>query len=108
MTTDLYEIRVRGKLSASLQSAFHGMTGRVEPIETILSGTLDDQSALFGLLLQVQALGLELIEVQARRRPSRRRPAPAPTRETSLRARLTRSVRATPAPGPPRRPRAGD
>lgn len=59
-----YEIRVKGKLSASLQSSFEGMNAYVEPVETILSGRIEDQAELYGLLQQVQALGLELIEVR--------------------------------------------
>jgi hypothetical protein len=60
----LYEIRVKGRLSASVQSAFHGMTACVEPVETVLSGKLEDQAALYGVLQHVQALGLELVEVR--------------------------------------------
>jgi hypothetical protein len=60
----IYEIRVRGRLSASVQSAFHGMRADVEPVETVLSGVLEDQAALYGVLQHVQALGLELVEVR--------------------------------------------
>ena len=63
-SSDCYEIRVKGRLSAALQAAFPDMTTQVEPIETVLSGPLEDQAALFGVLSQVQALGLELIEVR--------------------------------------------
>jgi hypothetical protein len=59
-----YEIRVKGKLSSSLQTAFEGMTARIEPVETVLSGTLEDQAALYGVLEHVHALGLELVEVR--------------------------------------------
>ncbi len=64
MTPARYEIRVKGKLSASLQSSFEGMSAYVEPVETILAGRIEDQAELYGLLQQVQALGLELIEVR--------------------------------------------
>jgi hypothetical protein len=40
------------------------MTAYVEPVETILSGRIEDQAELYGILQQVQALGLELIEVR--------------------------------------------
>ena len=59
-----YEIRVRGRLSASVRSAFHGMDAHVEPVQTVLSGVIEDQAALFGVLQHVQALGLELVEVR--------------------------------------------
>ena len=63
MTPGRYEIRIKGKLSASLQLAFDGMTAQIEPAETVLSGVLTDQAALYGVLRSVQALGLELVEV---------------------------------------------
>jgi hypothetical protein len=36
----------------------------VQPVETVLHGEIADQAALHGVLDQVQALGLELIEVR--------------------------------------------
>ena len=62
-----YEIRVRGRLSDSLMAAFEGMRASVEPVEpveTVIHGPVQDQAALYGLLDQIQALGLELIEVR--------------------------------------------
>ena len=59
-----YEIRIKGKLSATLQSTFDGMSAEFEPVETILSGVLEDQAALYGVLEHVQSLGLELVEVR--------------------------------------------
>ena len=59
-----YEIRVKGRLSDSLAAAFEGMRASVEPVETVLHGPVQDQAALYGLLHQIQALGLELVEVR--------------------------------------------
>jgi len=82
------EIRVKGRVSASVQSIFSSMTAQIEPIGTVLTGTFEDQAALFGVLLQIEALGLELVEV--RRTASldddepavrRRKPAPLPLDE---------------------------
>jgi hypothetical protein len=40
--------------------------------ETVLTGLLEDQSAVFGVLAQIEALGLELLELrQIRPRPPR-------------------------------------
>jgi hypothetical protein len=64
VTADCYEIRVKGRLTAPIRAAFQGMTARVEPVETVLTGPLDDQAALYGLLQHVRSLGLELIEVR--------------------------------------------
>jgi len=59
-----YEIRVRGRLTDSLLTAFEGMQASVEPVETVLHGPVQDQAALYGLLDRIQALGLELVEVR--------------------------------------------
>jgi hypothetical protein len=41
--------------------------------ETVLTGLLEDRSAVFGVLAQIEALGLELLELrQIRARPSSR------------------------------------
>ena len=71
----LYEIRLRGVLGPSLLSAFPAFAARSQDGITVLSGSLPDQAALFGVLDQVECLGLELLAV---RRVSRRRPAQPP------------------------------
>jgi hypothetical protein len=58
-----YSIRLEGKLGATLLSAFPTMEPRCEGHETVLTGLLD-QSALFGVLAEVEALGLYLLEVR--------------------------------------------
>jgi hypothetical protein len=66
----LYEVRVRGRLSRTLASEFEqlALAANVEPVETVLSGPVEDQAALHGLLRRIESLGLELLEV--RRFPS--------------------------------------
>ena len=59
-----YEIRVRGRLTDSLLTAFEGMRASVEPVETVLHGPVPDQAALYGLLDRIKSLGLELVEVR--------------------------------------------
>ena len=59
-----YEIRVKGRLSDTVTSAFEDFTASVKPAETTLRGQIRDQAELHGLLDQLQALGLELIEVK--------------------------------------------
>jgi hypothetical protein len=59
-----YEIRVKGRLSDSIAAAFEGMRASVEPVETVLHGPIQDQAALHGLLHQIQAFGLELLEIR--------------------------------------------
>jgi hypothetical protein len=44
--------------------------------ETVLTGMLEDQSAMFGVLAQIEALGLELLELrQVRPTPGGESPA---------------------------------
>jgi hypothetical protein len=59
-----YEIRLRGVLSERLLGAFPGMSAETEGSETTLTGDLPDQAALHGMLAEVEALGLELLEVR--------------------------------------------
>ena len=63
--TPRYEIRVRGRLSPSLAAEFERLDLSVseQPIETVLNGSFDDQSSLYGILRQIDGLGLELIDV---------------------------------------------
>ena len=60
-----YEIRVRGVLGETLLQAFPGLQARTERCETVLSGELADRAALHGVLAQIEALGLELLEVHS-------------------------------------------
>ena len=59
-----YTIRIRGRLGATAQSAFPSMERELSGSETVLTGLLEDRAALFGVLFQIEALGLELIEVR--------------------------------------------
>ena len=63
--------------------------------ETVLTGLLEDPSALFGVVAQIEALGLELLELrQIRARPkspdaARRSSAPQSTDTGALDRRVT-------------------
>jgi hypothetical protein len=59
-----YEIRVRGQLSETLLAAFPGLEATTDGRDTVLCGLSPDQAALFGALGQIEALGLELLEVR--------------------------------------------
>jgi hypothetical protein len=63
-----YVIRVRGVLSDRLLSAFPGLVSRTDRGDTVLAGMLSDQAALHGVLAQVEALRLELVEVRRSKR----------------------------------------
>ena len=69
----LYAIRIRGRLGATALSAFPSMVPELKGSETVLTGLVEDQSALFGVVAQIEALGLELLELrQIRARPTSR------------------------------------
>jgi hypothetical protein len=68
--TGLYTIRISGRLGATALSAFPSMVSELKDNETVLTGLLEDRSAVFGVLAQIEALGLELVELrQIRARP---------------------------------------
>jgi hypothetical protein len=64
MTACRYEIRVRGRLGEKIAARFQGFDVEVEPAESVLRGPIQDQSALHGILGQIESLGLELVEVR--------------------------------------------
>ena len=60
----LYEIRIKGHLDNRWASWFEGLTLTLEENgETLLTGPVVDQAALFGLLRKVRDLGLPLLSV---------------------------------------------
>ncbi|MGY4768029.1 hypothetical protein ACXC9Q_14040 [Kribbella sp. CWNU-51] len=58
-----YAIRIRGHLGATVQSAFPALASRRHGADTVLTGLLD-RSALYGVLAEIEALGLDLVEVR--------------------------------------------
>lgn len=60
----LYAIRIRGRLGATALSAFPSMVCDLAGGETVLTGWLEDRSALFGVLAQIEALGLDILELR--------------------------------------------
>jgi hypothetical protein len=70
-----YEISVRGHLGETMRSAFPALRAQPRGPDTVLIGPLPDQAALHGVLAEIEALGLDLLEV--------RRVNPPPGHETS-------------------------
>ena len=60
----MYAIRIKGQLGATALSAFPSMAYQLIGGETVLTGWLEDRSALFGVIVQIEGLGLELLEVR--------------------------------------------
>jgi hypothetical protein len=70
----LYTIRIDGHLGATVLLAFPALAARRRGGHTVLTGLLD-RSALYGVLAEIDALGLNLLEV---RRHAPRRGSPPP------------------------------
>ena len=70
----LYTIRINGHLGAMMLSAFPAMVPQWCGAETVLTGLLD-RSALYGVLAEIDALGLDLLEVR-QLEPDRESPEP--------------------------------
>jgi hypothetical protein len=59
-----YQVRVSGVIPEELLAELRDLTVSVEPPETVLHGSLPDQSAVVGLISRIHGLGLRLIEVR--------------------------------------------
>ena len=69
-----YVIRINGHLGATMLSAFPAMAPHHHGAHTVLTGLLD-RSALYGVLAEIEALGLDLLEVR-QLEPGRESPEP--------------------------------
>ena len=59
-----YEIRVRGPIGPTIIQAFPALSVSRTGQDTLLIGSLPDQSALYGVIHQLEALGLQLLEIR--------------------------------------------
>jgi len=60
----LYSIRIKGHLGAASLAAFPQMVLQKRGGDSVLTGVLEDQPALFGVLAENENLALELIELR--------------------------------------------
>jgi hypothetical protein len=60
----LYQFRVNGHLGPTLLTAFPALVSRLQGTETVLTGLLPDAAALYGVLAEIESLGLDLLEVR--------------------------------------------
>ena len=63
MAPALYIIRIDGHLGAAVLSAFPALAPAQHGPHTVLTGLLD-RSALYGVLAEIEALGLDLLELR--------------------------------------------
>jgi hypothetical protein len=64
MGDQIYHIRIKGHLGPQWAEWFEGLTITLEAEgDTLLSGPVVDQAALFGLLRRVRDVGLPLVAV---------------------------------------------
>jgi hypothetical protein len=60
----VYQIRIKGQLGSQWTDWFEGLTITLEEDgNTLLTGPVVDQAALYGLLKKVRDLGMQLISV---------------------------------------------
>jgi hypothetical protein len=59
-----YEIWVRGHLGETMRSAFPALRAQPRGEDTVLTGAMADQAELYGVIAEIEALGLELLEVR--------------------------------------------
>lgn len=59
----LYMILINGHLGATVLSAFPALAPQHSGAHTVLTGLLD-RSALYGVLAEIETLGLDLLEIR--------------------------------------------
>jgi hypothetical protein len=65
------EIRVKGKLDQHWSDWFEGLViTHTDNGETVLTGKVIDEAAMYGLLTKIRNLGLQLISVNSNRKES--------------------------------------
>lgn len=60
----VYQIRVHGHLGPRMLRAFGALAAQTEGGDTLLTGCLPDQAALYGVIARLESLGLELVELR--------------------------------------------
>lgn len=58
-----YRIRISGQLGSRWADSFEGMTIILDGGDTLITGPIADQAALYGLLKRVRDLGMPLVSV---------------------------------------------
>jgi len=64
VSSSYYEIRVAGVRPPEVLLDFDRLTASVEPVETVVHGSLQDQAALQGFLARLETFGVQVLEVR--------------------------------------------
>jgi len=64
VSSSYYEIRVAGVLPPEVLLDFDRLTASVEPVETVVHGSLLDQSAFHDFLARLETFGVQVLEVR--------------------------------------------
>lgn len=59
----VYQIRIKGQLDSQWSDWFSGMAISLDNGDTLMTGQVIDQAALYGLLKKVRDLGMPLVSV---------------------------------------------
>jgi len=62
-----YEFLVRGPIGPAVMQAFPTLRASRSGHDTLLTGLIPDQSALYGLIHELEVLGLQLLEINRRK-----------------------------------------
>ena len=63
MKETIYEIRVKGILDSRWSAMFAPLELVPRQDETLIAGPIQDQSELFGVILKIRDMGLQLISI---------------------------------------------
>ncbi len=67
----IYQIVVQGILDPSWSKWLDGLTITADDNETVLVGSVLDQSALHGILAKINALGLSIVSIERMSQPKK-------------------------------------
>jgi len=57
------EIHIKGQIDKNWSDSLGGLSINYQQTETVLTGSVRDQSALYGLLLRLSDMGIQLISL---------------------------------------------
>ncbi len=69
MPSSSYEIRVTGLLPPEVLADFSTLTAAVQPVSTVVYGSLASQSHLHALLARLEVYGARVLEIRCLRLP---------------------------------------